>query len=1683
MSDLLQRWPSLVHDALLTDERAREAFKAERRAIRRDLARHPFLPLDARASVPSAIRLADRHSDRRYLAEPVPFLELSSLLLAACPDAEHHYLYPSAGSAYALQVYLQIREGRVAGAPAGLYYLHPTQRRLVSLARGPGIAAEDHFPTNQGWVEGASFALVVAADLEAMVPLYGQKSRDFCLLEAGHLGQLLQGLAPGLSIGICQSGVVDLARFRGALQLPASVEIMSTWMGGKVPRRAPVAELTAAPLTSATAPPPLVQPVHDAAVEAEVLARFRRLLGTESLDPTALLFDVGATSIMVATAVRELQEQYPAANLEVTDVFAHPSVRELAQHLATRLAEPSRTEAPRPVPVAAASPAAEPIAIVGLAVSVSGASSPQALAELLERGACRVGPQPAERREVVPRFRPRADQQFVGSYLSDIERFDPAFFHLSPREAERMDPAQRRMLEVTAELLASSGHLGGQLSVGRTGVWIGASRGDYAELRDPSDHDLSRLLPGNMAAIIANRISFFFDLSGPSVVVDTACSSSLVAVDQAVSALRSGDVDAAIAGGVNLLLSPEAFEAFRQDGMEGAGGQCRSFDASADGFVRGEGAGAVLLKRLSAAIKDQDTIYAVIRGSASNHDGRTNALPVPSPVAQRKVIELAHARAGTSPDTIDLVEAHGTGTRLGDPIEVRGLTDAFRAVSAEVGVTALGSIKTNLGHLEFAAGILGLIKATLALHRRTMPASLHFQAPNPHLELESSPFYVLDRTRPWPARGRPRRAAVSSFGVGGTNAHVILEEAPALAAPPAPERAASIIALSADTAEALQEAARALLEHLEAHPEIEPAALGPQLLLGRPLRAQRMALVVDSREQLLDQLSLAAFAPERIRAARALIGDASLEVGLSAARYSALGQELATLSVGAQRRLASVLRDPRCAGLLSVTASDGSPEGSEWRPLLRAAAELWVTGHTLDLLALLGPRTRAKVALPPLPLRRERVWWPGSSPAGEVSAVAPAAAPPAARGLDEGALQGFILERLSAALRLSPDRIQPRQPLTELGLDSLATVELMQALRERTGLELEASFFFEHPTVEKLVRGILARGPVALSPLAPSPPPAAPSARPEPSPSSAGKIAVIGLAAHVPGADSPDGFWTLLSKGKDAITEIPRSRFDVEAIFSADPKSGSGTYGRWGGFLSDLGRFDARFFRIPEREARNMDPQQQLLLTAAWEAVEDAGLAGEIAGSRTGVYVGASYTHHRDRLASEGRRFEDGHSALDNHNAILANRVSYFLDLHGPCVTVDTLCSSSLVALHAAIRALRAQEIDQAIVAGVHADLSPTYYEAVSRLGALSPDGRCRTFDARANGYVPGEGVVVVVLRRLEEAVASGDAIRGVILGSAVNHGGQTAGLTVPSPAAQAEVVRAALRDARIPGHSLSYVEAHGTGTSLGDPVEISGLAAAIGEGTDRRQFCGVGSVKSNIGHLEPASGLASLAKVLLALEHRQLPPTLHLATPNRAIAFEDGPCFVVDRLRPWIAEGPRRAGLSSFGLGGTNAHVIVEEAPPLAPRPPAELPGPSLFLLSAKSERALAAWASRVAAALPPEVPLRDLCASASLGRAQLPVRAALVIADRAGLIAGLQAIAAGTKPPILGSSPAAELARAFLAGQTIDARPLFPTVQKHHLPTYCFDAPGRAHPFEAELRTEHGRRLLRLSDGGPRP
>ncbi|WP_158501755.1 type I polyketide synthase [Vitiosangium sp. GDMCC 1.1324] len=524
-------------------------------------------------------------------------------------------------------------------------------------------------------------------------------------------------------------------------------------------------------------------------------------------------------------------------------------------------------------------------------------------------------------------------------------------------------------------------------------------------------------------------------------------------------------------------------------------------------------------------------------------------------------------------------------------------------------------------------------------------------------------------------------------------------------------------------------------------------------------------------------------------------------------------------------------------------------------------------------------------------------------------------------------------------------------------------------------------------------------------------------------------LAIVGIGCRFPGgADSPETFWKLLEEGRDAVQPLePRW-----ALVGARPGE---DVPRWAGLLTEaVDHFDAAFFGIAPREARSLDPQHRLLLEVAWETLEDAGVPpGSLEGSRTGVFVGACSSDYADTVARQPHDEQDAYSTTGNLLSIAAGRLSYTLGLQGPCLTVDTACSSSLVAIHLACRSLRTRESDLVLAGGVNMLLSPDTMEGLAHTQALSPDGRCRTFDASANGFVRGEGCGLIALKRLSDARRDGNRIWALIRGSAINQDGRSTGLTTPNVLAQEALLREALQRARVEAGAIGYVETHGTGTSLGDPIEVEALRAVLGAARPDRSSCVLGAVKTNIGHLEAAAGVAGLIKAALALKQERIPKNLNFRTLNAHIEIEGSALSLATEPVSWPrTDRPRLAGVSSFGLSGTNAHVVLEEAPaaelaPAAPERPAEL-----LVLSARSAEALGAAAARLRDHVDahPELGLGDVAFSLATTRSPMEHRLAVMTTSRETLRAALEAAAQGQLPQgaVRGTANASRGKLAFL-------------------------------------------------------
>jgi acyl transferase domain-containing protein/acyl carrier protein len=494
-------------------------------------------------------------------------------------------------------------------------------------------------------------------------------------------------------------------------------------------------------------------------------------------------------------------------------------------------------------------------------------------------------------------------------------------------------------------------------------------------------------------------------------------------------------------------------------------------------------------------------------------------------------------------------------------------------------------------------------------------------------------------------------------------------------------------------------------------------------------------------------------------------------------------------------------------------------------------------------------------------------------------------------------------------------------------------------------------------------------------------------------------IAVIGMGCRFPGgADTPALFWNLLKNGEDAIIDLPGDRWDIGAYYDADPDVPGKMTLRHGGFLQGIDRFDASFFGISPREAACMDPQHRLVLEVSWEALENAGIApSSLNGSLTGVFVGIGQNDYAQlQLNGPDPTRIDTYDGTGNLHCFAAGRLAYILDLRGPNLAIDTACSSSLVAIHQACQSLRAGDCDLALAGGVHLVISPEISIFLSRAHVLSSDGRCKSFDAAADGFSRGEGCGMIVLKRLSDARKDRDTILALIQGSAVNHDGASSGLTVPNERAQEALIHQALKNANTEPHRVSYVEAHGTGTALGDPIEVNALAATLCTGRTADNPLMIGSVKTNLGHLEAAAGIAGVIKVILSLQHRWIPPHLHFSVPNSHIDWKRLPIEVVSTGRTWSPpQGPMLAGVSSFGFSGTNAHIVLAEAPEATAIAPMNLTAaPFLLTLSAKTDAALACLGAAYETHLSehPEQEIGDICFTANTGRSGFARRLALI-------------------------------------------------------------------------------------------
>lgn len=1583
----------------------------------------------------------------------------------------------------------------------------------------------------------------------------------------------------------------------------------------------------------------------------------------------------------------------------------------------------------------------EGIAVIGMSGQFPDADNVEELWDILVHGKEAVAAVPESRfSRQSPRKPGDMDPACRMGMITAPEQFDPLFFDIAPGEAEEMDPRQRLLLEESWKALEDAG-LGGQdLDGAPIGVFVGAEDGDWRV----SQGNRIRLTSAHNG-IMASRLAYLLNFSGPCLSINTACSSGLTAFHQACLSIRNGDCDTALVAGVNLILDKDNYESMEKLGMLSHDGRCRTFDQDASGMIPSDAVAVVVLKKLSLARRDRHRIYATVAGTGINYDGKTSGITAPSLTAQEQLYRKVYAGNGLDPSKLSWLLAHGTGTKLGDPIEINGLKNAFEDSGLKDGKIALSSIKPNIGHALAASGIVGLIALLLGMREETIPGMILLKKVNERIRLEHTPFRLNLKNSSWTeAEYGPRFAAVSAFGMSGTNAHAVLRSVPK--ALPAQPCAAYLIALSAKTKKALSQKLMDLAAFLRAGKARDLTSVSYTLLEGRMHFRCRFAAVVRDQEELiaiLDQADDAAFCevdrdfyekpseqrrigqllaqagqnadipvlrqlaklycagyridgnllldakgPSRIslpsypfdnrccwpeeKAASALLfpvweevkaretlkdvptvifcddaikadtlsgafrqasivncfTEPDLSLQLSAAGAfdqaiwvapSALADDplstenniaafrtvkalleackdrplaLTALTFAGQVAAGSELVNPSAAGIagffgvvsreipawkicvLDLEKQDFSQDGMKNLPVLESgetaalrsgrwlrrrmlpkasypagialkrngvyvvpggagdvgalwteyavrtanAQVIWAGRRSetdeirkkLDRIAEFGQRPvylqadvtdrkslellrdqveraygkingvilstvadfdRGIRTMDEAEFRRivdlkalgcvnaESVFGPGrpdfllnfssssaiDQPLGQagyttgccyadafahrVSAEgrhayrtvnwgfwgnvgAGRSMPESIRSriertgmralepekaflaldrlLRSGQVQAeavnqianasdfvsetektaeaqaanqainadaqpqsvescakLVTETLRGVLKLKKEELNLNERFERYGVDSITVLQLIEAFQRRIP-SLESTVFYECRTPQELIDYIRANHGAALSAAAPEAVGSATDAEiSAPQMIEANEenepIAVIGMSGRFAGAGNLTEYWQILRDGVDSVREVPPERWALDGFYEPDMEKAvreKKSYCKHGGFLSDITSFDARFFHISPREAACLDPQERLLLEEGYKALENAAwppsrIQAE-GRENVGVFVGVTRTGFE---LYNPTLWESGDNRILTTNfSEMANRLSYCFDLRGPSMAIDTMCSSSLTALHEACEHLRHGACRMALVGTANIYTHPATYRLFCEKRMLSPTGRCHTFSRNADGFVPGESVSALVLKPLSAALKDHDRIHGLIRATGANHDGRTNGFTVPSPAAQAAMIRDTLDRGKVNAREISYVEAHGTGTKLGDPIEINGLTKAYRTDTSDTGYCAIGSAKSNIGHCEAAAGLAGVIKTLLQMRYQTLAPSLHAEELNPLINFSDSPFHVQTEKAPWArpvitrdgkqTEIPRMAAVSAFGAGGSNAHVILEESP-----------------------------------------------------------------------------------------------------------------------------------------------------------
>ncbi|MBA2649964.1 MAG: SDR family NAD(P)-dependent oxidoreductase [Legionella sp.] len=1128
----------------------------------------------------------------------------------------------------------------------------------------------------------------------------------------------------------------------------------------------------------------------------------------------------------------------------------------------------------------------EPIAIIGMSCRFPKACDVDAFLSLLQHGGSGLSDIPLERWNNEDFY--SDDEQALGKLcnkqmglMDGIKQFDAEFFNISPREAKIMSPQLRILMEISYHALENANLSLDTVKNSSTGVFIGCERNDYPYVLYKQGYSLEDLdiyfATGNALSALPGRIAYAFDLKGPTQLIDTACSSSLTAIHNACLSLQNKECTMALAGGINVILSPLTNIMLSKADMLSPDSRCKSFSDDADGYARGEGCGMIVLKPLRSAIQDKDTILAVIKGSAINSDGKSAGFTVPNGKSQEAVIRGALEKSNLLPKDIDFIETHGTGTPLADPIEFNTLTSIFSEGHSEERPLFISAVKTNIGHCESASGVAGLIKAVLSLQTKTLFKHLNFRRLNPAIQLKNTTIPL--QTLNWVKEGGLRFAGVNSFGFTGANAHVVLQEAP----------------------------------------------LAEQQIHGQPL-PNRFLLVISAKNKSSLECILTSY-QEYLVTTQDRFADICYTAAISRQHFL----YRVALIAGSAQEAAHAIKQYEYSIYQQKQEEDFLPEVCDLEQLQRAFQE----GFIIDFKRFYSSHTTSykKVRLPLYQFAKTEYWFDYKDEATLFQIAAHQK--PEKKQTDATWISQYLnLEepkKFQACIDLllgitkkiqelsKTDHIDVTAGFFDIGFDSLMLTEMAFILQEKFQMFIQISVHigFDYPSIEKLAAYLRAELDYKLNSKQKN------VNQPQ---NVDDTIAIIGMSCSFPNAPNIEAFEQLLEQGLSGIKDIPVDRWDNKLYYDSNKDAQEKSYVKQLGLIEDIKTFDAHFFGISPREACLMDPQQRLFLEGCYHALEHANYPTHtLRGSQTGVFAGVSvnefYTQMEKSCSSDTLSM---YSITGNALNVVSGRVAHIFDFKGPAISIDTACSSSLVAIHYACQSLKTREIDYALAGGVNILLMPESNITLCKARALSAQGLCKTFDESADGFTRSEGCGVLLLKRLADAVRDQDTILAVIKATAVNNDGTSAGLTAPNCKSQEDVMLKALNQTELTSLDISYVEAHGTGTPLGDPIEVQAINRVYGRQRPTSNPLYIGSVKTNLGHLESASGIASMIKTVLALQKNKIYKHLHFKSINPNINIEN--TRIALQTIDWSSSGkPKVAGVNAFGFSGTNAHAILQ--------------------------------------------------------------------------------------------------------------------------------------------------------------